>query len=335
MSLPKILAVVTVLLFGVIGLVALFKSGSGNSASNEASISEVVSEVELDQGIQVAEPAALVVEPAKAAIHTTELSKASSSKEFPDADRIPEFFNKEGVKLPFVETITYKSRVSWQKGRPAWLSDYAIHYNTSRHFIARSLNEKPDYLNQNVSEGDRFNVYRSDKKIEFYLVVDTSRCRMWFYCIDPDTDQATLLKTYQVGLGRLDPSKTSGLLTPLGKYSIGKKTASYQPKATGYHNGKKVEMLTVFGTRWIPFDKEIDGTTTPAKGFGIHGAPWIANDKGVLAEDRSSLGKYESDGCIRMSAVDVEEIYAIISSKPATIELVRDFWESKLASNKD
>ena len=142
--------------------------------------------------------------------------------ELPEADRIEELFNKDGPKLPIVETITYKSLVPWQKGRPAWLSDYAGHYETSRHFIARSLNGKPDYFKQELAEGARFNVLRKDKNFEFALIVDTSRCKMWFYYVDLDQKQKVLLKTYQVGLGRLDASKTSGLLTPLGKYTLGR-----------------------------------------------------------------------------------------------------------------
>ena len=59
----------------------------------------------------------------------------------PEADRVDELFNRQDPKFPIVETIPYRSRVAWQKGRPAWLSDYAAHYKTSRHFIARSLNE--------------------------------------------------------------------------------------------------------------------------------------------------------------------------------------------------
>ena len=98
----------------------------------------------------------------------------------------------------------------WLKGRPAWIADYAAYYNTSRHFIARSLNGKPDYFSQKVSQGSSFNVFRKDKNIQFFLLVDVSRCKMGFYYIDLDTNESILLKTYRVGLGRLDTSKASG-----------------------------------------------------------------------------------------------------------------------------
>ncbi len=184
----------------------------------------------------------------------------------PHADRIEEFFNLDNQKFPIVETITYRSRVPWLKGRPAWLSDYAGYYGTSRHFIARSLNKKPDYFKQDVVEGDRFNVFKKDKNISFYLLVDLSRARLWFYYIDPDKNQRVLVKDYAVGLGRADTGRASGSLTPLGKYALGNKIAIYKPKMTGFYNGQKVEMMRVFGTRWIPFSKEARDAALRLKG---------------------------------------------------------------------
>src|SRR5690606_6079029 len=105
----------------------------------------------------------------------------SSKEDFPQIDRIFQLFTTTGTKLPIVETVSYTSTASWLKGRPAWLADYAVYYNTSRHFIARSLNNRPDYATQKVFEKCKFNVFRKDKKFEFYLLVDTSRCKMGFY----------------------------------------------------------------------------------------------------------------------------------------------------------
>ena len=324
MTLPKLLTLFSVLLFGLIGVVALFKEPAPTVASPHA---RVPLEIELDQQIQTFMPALA----SATIVVSVEKGQKSILMDLPDANRIEELFNKNGPKLPIVETLTYKSHVAWQKGRPAWLSDYAAHYDTSRHFIARSLNGKPDYYKQELGEGDRFNVLQKDRNFEFHLVIDTSRCRMWFYYVDLDPKQKVLLKTYQVGLGRLDASKTSGLLTPLGKYTLGNRVAIYKPKAMGTHQGKKVEMITVFGTRWIPFEKEIGSCTAPAKGFGIHGTPWTRGAKGELLDNTASLGKYESDGCIRLATPDMEELFAIIITKPSTIEIVRDFSESSLA----
>jgi lipoprotein-anchoring transpeptidase ErfK/SrfK len=247
-------------------------------------------------------------------------------------DRVPLLFALDSSKLPIVETISYTSRVPWLKDRAAWISDYASHYSTSRHFIARSLNKKADYFSQKVSPGDRFNVFKKDKNIQFYLLVDLAKTEMRFYYIDMNTNERMLLKTYRVGIGRVDPQKKSGFLTPIGKYTLGDRIAIYKPGSMGFFQEKKTEMIRIFGTRWIPFEKEADpNCTESAKGLGIHGAPWTMDPvTGNLVEDRSTIGKYDSDGCIRLTKDDMEELFAIIITKPTTIELVRNFQEAQI-----
>lgn len=368
MSFPKLLIIVTVVLFSTVTIAAIFKSGT---PKQKKVIQTTPIEVELEQEVRIVPQKNIVQQdtPLLAANQPVQTpatahplpaphpeSKAppqqpqqpqhpqpkpqqqaisqpsvESEKDLPHADRISELFNVDGPKLPIVETVTYKSRASWQKGRPAWLADYARYYQTSRHFIARSLNGKPDYFKQDLVENARFNVFRKDKNIQFYLLVDLSRCRMWFFYEDLDAKSKSLLKTYQVGVGRIDGSKASGFLTPIGKYSLGNKVAIYKPKMMGHYNGEPVEMVGVFGTRWVPFDKGVGAScTAPAKGLGIHGLPWVAKSAGKeLVQDRSSLGKYQSDGCIRLASEDMEELFAIIITKPAVIELVKDFYDAK------
>lgn len=335
MTFPRLLLIIAIVLFSTIGLVALFKGGKSKPQEVAKRKSKPV-EVALEQEVKVVPaPKAPAASPKKATTVAPTIPVTSSTpspqvstsatESLPDADRIQEFFNTGGNKLPIVETLIYKSRVDWQKGRPAWLSDYARHYQTSRHFIARSLNGKPDYFKQDIAEGAKFNVLRKDKKFQFHLLVDLSRCKLWFYYDDLDTKERVLLKTYQVGIGRAEGSKPSGFLTPLGQYTLGNKIAIYKPKMMGHHNGESIEMIRIFGTRWIPFDKEIKGCTAAAKGLGIHGVPWSA--KG--SEELGSLGKYESDGCIRLASRDMEELFAIIITKPTTIEIVKDFHEAE------
>lgn len=243
-------------------------------------------------------------------------------EEFPEVDRMDQLFALDS-ELPIVETVSFTSRVPWLKDRPAWVADYATHYQTSRHFIARSLNGKTDYFNQKVHPGDRFNVFKKDKDIRFHMVVDLSKCRMWLYYID--NKEKVLLKTYRVGLGKLDSLYASGSLTPLGKYELGDKIAIYKPGIVGYFQDGKVEMIKVFGTRWIPFGKEVEGCTESAKGLGLHGAPWIEGPDGQWVEDRSKIGKYDSDGCIRFAHEDIEEIVSVVITKPTTVEIVKEY----------
>lgn len=332
MSFPKFVAIVAIALFGFIAVAAWVKSNKNKQVTTYDAPSSGVIELDLDlepDDIPATTPSPARATPTPSPQYSTP-SAPTSDEELPTADNINLLFNTRGSKLPFVETLTYKSRVDWMKGRPAWLSDYAGHYKTSRHFIARSLNGKLDYFKQDIANGDRFNVFRNDMDLSFYLVVDTSRCKLWFYSVHGENQERTLLKTYDVSLGRLDSSSPSGLLTPLGRYSLGEKIAIYKPKSIGFFNGEKTEMIRVFGTRWIPFESEFEDATEPARGFGIHGVPWTINDEGILAEDTDSVGKYESDGCVRLSTSDMEELFSIIITKPTIIELVRDFHEAHL-----
>lgn len=238
-------------------------------------------------------------------------------------NRIDQLFSVNGKKLPIVETVTYTSHVEWLPGKPAWISDYASHYATSRHFIARSLNRSADYFTQKVREGDHFNVLRSDKNITFHLVVSVKDCRMLFYYYDGDTHERVLLKSYPVGLGRPSDSSPSGCLTPLGTFELGDRIAIYKPHDKGLFQQKETEMIRVFGTRWIPFDK----------GYGIHGAPWTSANSASseeLIENRTSVGRFESDGCVRLLTEDVEELFAIVITKPTTLHIVKNFSEAKL-----
>lgn len=315
MTLPKTLFVSAIVIFGLIGVVAVIKKKSIRSEKVEIVIQDVpLKNISAADPKQIATPVSSPVQ-----------------EEIEEVNRIPQLFAFDSSKLPIVETIAYTSRVPWLKDRPAWVSDYATYYSTSRHFIARSLNRKPDYLTQKVSPGDRFNVFRRDKNIQFHLLVDLSRCRMNFYYFDVDSNERVLLKTYQVGLGRTDAQKASGSLTPIGKYMLGSKIAIYKPGTMGVFQEHPTEMVRVFGTRWIPFEKEVEGCTENAKGFGIHGSPWsIDSTSGQLVEDRNKIGKYESDGCIRLLSEDMEELFSIIITKPTQIEIVKDFHDAKL-----
>ena len=217
MNVPRFLAIFSIALFAIIGLIALFKGKP--SQIPEPIFPSVPFEIEIQPEKHIN---SVVQKPSLVAYNdrapVASLAVVVPQENLPEADRINELFQKDGKKLPIVETITYKSRVAWLKGRPAWLSDYATYYQTSRHFIARSLNGRPDYLTQEIRDGDQFNVLRKDIPFEFYLLVDASRCKMWFYYINLATKEPVLLKTYQVGLGRVDSLKTSGSLTPFGKY---------------------------------------------------------------------------------------------------------------------
>ncbi len=277
--------------------------------------------------------------PSKETAHNPNLTNTQNSRPLNSNCDIPDehldlidslFTTVRTKKLPIVETITYTSRVPWLKGRPAWIADYAAHYNTTRHFIARSLNKRPDYFTQKVAHGDKFNVLKKD--LNFHLLISLAEAKMRFYAVDTAQSKRYLIKTYQVGLGRKDPASESGYLTPKGRYLLGERVAVYKPGIMGYFQDRQIEMIRIFGTRWIPFEQELEGATLSAKGFGLHGAPWI-NDPQTsrMIEDRERIGAYDSDGCIRLYSEDMEELFSIIISKPTIVEIVNDFSEAKLS----
>lgn len=330
MSKPKLILLGAIFLFTSIGMISLLKKNKSIETTTPTEITEnLIEKVPIPEKKVSRDKLVndLIEKESPEPIH---LDKKEVG-DLPGIDLVEKLFATDSSKLPIVETITYTSRVPWLKGRPAWIADYASHYATSRHFIARSLNRKLDYFTQNVSPGDRFNVIRSDLNLSFYLLVDTSKCKMWFYCIDLEKNERVLLKTYNIGVGRKDSKKVSGCLTPFGKYLLGSKIAIYKEGIMGYFQDQKVEMLQVFGTRWIPFEKEIEGCSDTAKGYGIHGSPWHKDPTtGELVEDRSHIRKFDSDGCIRLNSEDIEELFAIIITKPTTVEIVDDLKKTAL-----
>lgn len=316
MAIGRILLIGSTVLFSMIAITAVIKKSRAHDE-------KITRQIEI-------KPTLPVIMQQKIEVKSTK--PLSLNGDLPCIDRIYQLFSKNPAsQFPIVETISYSSSVSWLAGRPAWLNDYADYYQTPSSFILCSLDAKGEYSSQRrIVEGNRFNVFRRDKTIEFYLLVDVSRCKMGFYYFDSGTNERVLLKTYSIGLGKLDASKPSGSLTPLGKYLLGKRVATYQLESKGIYQNKTVEMITVFGTHWIPFEQEIEKASEPAKGYGLQGSPWIADSSGQLAEDLTCIGGYNSNGCIRLASKDIEELFLIVTTKPTFIEIVKDFKEATL-----
>lgn len=255
----------------------------------------------------------------------------SKTSILPKIDRMNQLFTTGANKLPIVETISFTTKVNWLEGKLAWIADYASYFKTSRHFIARSLNGKADYFSQNVSQGHKFNVYRLDRPFEFHIAVDLSKCQMALYYFDQLTNERVMLKTYTVGVGRKDETKSSGYLTPQGTFKLGSKIAIYKPGIMGTFQDKKVEMIRIFGTRWLPFESIETSQEGLARGLGMHGLPWQdAADGENLQENITSIGCYSSDGCIRLSKDDIEELFAVVISKPCFVHIGSSIEEAKL-----
>lgn len=231
------------------------------------------------------------------------------------------FSQDEERQFPFVKTLTYTRWVDWLADREAWVVDYAAHYRTSRHFIARGLHQERDYFNQAISDGDRFNIFDPTYSLSFLLRVNLARCKMWFYVIDLESDHRWLVKTYSVGVGRYQSNGSS--LTPAGSFMLGDRVAIYPPRYWEVVQGQVVEMISLFGSRWLPL---VDAETGHGCGYGLHGAPWslIDEEKGEYREERELLGTHSSEGCIRLSKEEIEDLYAIVISRPTRVEIVSE-----------
>lgn len=283
----------------------------------------------------------LIVKSIEPAIKTEELKSQVVNYEspkldsqvsvLPKIDRMSQLFTTGSGKFPIVETVSFNTKVSWLEGRLAWIADYASHFKTSRHFIARSLNGKADYFSQQVSQGNKFNVYKLDRPFDFHIAIDLSKCQMALYYFDHLTNERVMLKTYSVGVGRKDDAKASGYLTPTGTFKLGSKIAIYKPGIMGTFQDKKVEMIRIFGTRWLPFESVEASQDIASRGLGIHGLPWQdAADGENLQENITSIGCYSSDGCIRLTKDDIEELFAVVISKPCFVHIVHSIDEAKL-----
>ena len=333
MTLSKVFFIVSASLFSIIGCVALCKNRHAGSVGETKIVAQ--EEVDLSRLVENLQPVAeppLQLAVAKDPVVETqrEEEKPVVIEHDPVENGLDMLFVK-GSSCPIVETVTYKRHVPWKSHSAAWLADYAHHYKTPLDFIYRSLNAGKEYTPTTVSDGARFNVLKKGIDFRFHLIVSISSCRLRLYYVIPEEKKAVFLKSYQVCLGKKDSSKSSECLTPLGMYQLGDRIAVFKPKMMGMHKGKKIELIQVFGGYWIPFEKALGDCSEPAKGFGIHGTP-IHRDAatGTLQEDNSSIGHFESDGCIRLAGKDMQELYSIISTHKTYVELVTSFDQSKL-----
>ena len=173
MGFRKILFVVVIVAFAFIGVKAVKKRHSSKKVVSEEMVSGEARGAHHADNDEISTP---VLIDSDAIMIKNEANYSPAALQSPErVDLVDKFFRVGHDKLPIVETVTYKSRVPWMKGRPAWIADYSTHYSTSCHFISRSLNRKASYQENRVSSGDQFNVLRSDVPLNFYLLVDMSK----------------------------------------------------------------------------------------------------------------------------------------------------------------
>ncbi len=129
--------------------------------------------------------------------------------------------------------------------------------------------------------GDRLQVFAGS----FAIRVSKSRRELVVLMNDE------FFKRYAVGIGRNDK-------TPEGTFAIAEK----QKEPVWWPRGREIPFGhpdNVLGTRWLSL--RATGQTADVRGYGIHGT-W----------EPETIGAAESDGCIRMTNSDVEELYIYI-----------------------
>lgn len=246
-----------------------------------------------------------------------------------DVDLVDRLFSTKDP-LAIVETVHYVARVPWLPEKTAYICDWARYYETSKHFISRSLRGKENYFTEAVSRGEKFNVFRKDRLLEFHMVIDLSRRKMWLYYFDVKDNARKLLKSYPVSVGKLDPKSVSGSLTPTGIFACGSEIACYKEGDIGLYKNQPCEMVSIFGKRWIPISREVANCSGACRGLGIHGVPMKKDEEGKWVDDEECIGGCNSLGCIRLLTKDVQELFAIIVSKPSYVHIVRDFQFAEL-----
>ncbi|MCM8758004.1 MAG: L,D-transpeptidase family protein [Candidatus Omnitrophica bacterium] len=158
---------------------------------------------------------------------------------------------------------------------------YEIKTNDTLTKIAKEFNttvelimKANDLKSDRIYPGRKIKVYNQP----FTILIDKSQNLLFL------KSNEEIIKTYVVSTGKNN-------LTPSGTFKIINKLKN----PTWYKVGAVVPPSSpenILGSRWLGFD---------LKGYGIHGT-----------NEPESLGKSITQGCIRMSNEDVEELYTIV-----------------------
>ncbi|MFA6714799.1 MAG: L,D-transpeptidase family protein [Victivallales bacterium] len=213
------------------------------------------------------------------------------SRKIPDEhplwQKTADILGKANIKIIFTDCPFPEKKVAYNVQPNDGLRKIAMTHNVSSEAVQRSNNMK--LTDFNVQLGKTYNIYAGN----WQIIVSKSRKKLYLF------DDGKIFKVYNVGIGKDDR-------TPTGTFKTGGKRKNpdwYSPKGKIPFGEKE----NVLGTRWIrlvPNGK----TSRPVSGLGIHGT-WAPD----------SIGKAESNGCIRLLNEDVEELFAIIPDEGKSV----------------
>ncbi|MCH2175164.1 MAG: L,D-transpeptidase family protein [Lentisphaeria bacterium] len=174
-----------------------------------------------------------------------------------------------------------------QRGDSLW--EISKKTGASMSVIAQSNNLSLD--NPRIYPGQVLRIYSGD----WVIRISKNQYTMQVF------DGERLVKVYRIGTGRQDR-------TPVGKFVVTGK----EKNPVWYPGGTPVaadDPRNPLGTRWMAL-KGTTPDTVHYRGYGIHGT-----------KDPESIGKMESNGCIRMVNQQVENLYDyILPGVPVIIE---------------
>ena len=154
-------------------------------------------------------------------------------------------------------------------------------FNTNYEFIMRINNKH----RTNIRVGERLKILKGNVTV----LVDKSDYTLTLLL------NGRFIKQFSVGIGKSDK-------TPVGVFAVDNKLINpvwYSPDGIYQFGDPK----NVLGTRWIGFeDKE------GLYGYGIHGTT-----------DPDSIGKEMSNGCIRLTNENVEELFNYVKAKTKVV----------------
>ncbi|QSH42439.1 L,D-transpeptidase family protein [Lentisphaerota bacterium ZTH] len=196
-------------------------------------------------------------------------------------EQTAQILSKSNIKILHSDIPFPEKKITYRVKPGDALSKIAKKYNTTVETLQKSNNMEP--TNYNIWLGQTMKIYKGDWRI----VVSKSKRILFLY------DGNKLFKIYHIGIGKQNR-------TPLGNFDIVskiKRPSWYSPSGKVYPYGSKENVL---GTRWLAL-KPTGETDKSLRGYGIHGT-W----------DPDSIGKAESNGCIRMKNGEVEELFSIV-----------------------
>ena len=219
------------------------------------------------------------------------------SRKVPDANplwqKVVQLLGEANIEILFSDYPFPEKKVNYPAQPNDGLRKIAMKHNTSVEAIQRSNNMK--LTDENVQLGKSYNIYTG----KWEIIISKSRRKLYLF------DGKKLFKAYNIGIGKQGRTPTGSFKTGLKK----KNPDWYSPKGKIPYGDPE----NVLGTRWISLNPA-GKVSRQVSGLGIHGT-----------KAPNSIGRAESNGCLRLINKDVEELFSILPNerKPVPVTIIK------------